>query len=150
MWREAGLSGTGQRAVGPLFEIHDATSGSGKAALFGFVGIPATQRNRLGQDAIVAASVHQLARIFGPKASAPQATLYKDWAADPLTATAWDAQAGEHPESGALAPVMGDWRNRLWLAGSEAARQDAGYLAGAIHAAEHEVSMIMNQLKSAP
>ena len=35
-WREAGLSGTAQSMVGPMPEIHDATTASGHAALFGF------------------------------------------------------------------------------------------------------------------
>jgi monoamine oxidase len=42
-WRDAGLSGTAQSFVGPLVEIHDATTASGKAALLGFVGVAADQ-----------------------------------------------------------------------------------------------------------
>ena len=38
-WRDAGLSGMAQSLVGPLVEIHDATTASGRAALFGFVGV---------------------------------------------------------------------------------------------------------------
>ena len=43
-WRKAGLSGTAQSFVGPLGEIHDATTASGKAALFGFPSIGADAR----------------------------------------------------------------------------------------------------------
>ncbi len=148
-WREAGLSGAAQSKVGPLVEIHDATSASGQAALFGFVGVPAAERARHGEAAVVAAAISQLTRLFGPEAATPQTTLYKDWASDPLTATSEDAQAGEHPESGRLVQVAGDWRGRIWLAGSEAARQDVGYLAGAVHAARYATSTIMNEMESA-
>jgi len=147
-WREAGLSGTAQSMVGPLVEIHDATTASGKAALFGFVGVPAGQRAKLGRDAIVEASIRQLAHLFGAEAGSPRATLFKDWAADPLTATDDDRQAGGHPISGGLAPVPAEWRGRIWLAGSEAGRRDAGYLAGAIEAAEYAVMQIMNKLET--
>lgn len=148
-WREAGLSGTAQSMVGPLSEIHDATTASGKAALFGFVGIPVRQRERVGRDAIIEASIQQLAQLFGPEAGRPHAALYKDWATDPLTATADDREAGGHPISRGLASVPGKWNHRIWLAGSEAGRRDAGYLAGAVEAAEYAVMQIMNKLEAA-
>lgn len=147
-WREAGLSGTAQSPVGPLVEIHDATSASGEAALFGFVGVPAAQRAQHGQAAVVEASVRQLARLFGPEAGSPRATLFKDWAVDSLTATADDAQAGEHPESGHVRQAPGEWQGRIWLAGSEAAHRDAGYLAGAVHAAADGVARIIKERES--
>ena len=109
-WRAAGLSGTAQSMAGPLVEIHDATTASGDAALFGFVGVPADQRAAFGRDAIIAASVRQLAQLFGPQAGAPRATLLKDWAADPLTATADDKQAGDHPVPTGQPWVGGEWR----------------------------------------
>lgn len=64
-WREAGFSGTAQSMVGPLAEIHDATTASGNAALFSFVGVTAQQRANLTDAAVIEASVQQLARIFG-------------------------------------------------------------------------------------
>lgn len=148
-WRQAGLSGTAQSAVGPLVEIHDATTASGKAALFGFVGLPAWQRAKLGTDVITQAAIEQLAQLFGPEAGLPRATLFKDWAADPLTATDDDRQAEGHPVSGGLAPVPVEWQHRLWLAGSEAGRRDAGYLAGAIEAAEYASMEIINRWERA-
>lgn len=147
-WRAAGLSGMAQSLVGPLSEIHDATTASGKAALFGFVGIPARQRAMIGQDAIVQASIRQLARLFGPEAGNPRATLFKDWAADPLTATEDDRHSGGHPIPGGLASVPAEWRGRLLLAGSEAGRREAGYLAGAIEAAEYAAMEVMNKLET--
>lgn len=149
-WREAGLSGTAQSAVGPLVEIHDATTASGKAALFGFIGIPAWQRGRLGTDAITQAATRQLAQLFGSEAGKPHATLFKDWAVDPLTATDKDRQVDGHPISGGLSPVPTEWQNRLWLAGSEAGRSNAGYLAGAIEAAEYAAMEIINRWEIAP
>ena len=134
-WRDAGLSGMAQSQTGPLVEIHDATTASGRAALFGFVGIPAAQRAQAGRDRIVAASIAQLGQLFGPRALAPQATLYHDWASDPLTATAQDRTAGDHPFGGLRGWSGAIWRDRLTLAGSEVAAQNPGYLAGAIEAA---------------
>lgn len=147
-WREAGLSGGAQSQVGPLVEIHDATTASGKAALFGFVGVPAAGRADAGQEAVIAAALRQLVQFFGPEASNPLATLYKDWAADPLTATAEDAVAGGHPYPGGLAAVPGDWHSYMLLAGSEAGRREPGYLAGAVEAAEHAVMEVMNRMEN--
>lgn len=133
--------------VGPLVEIHDATTASGQAALFGFIGVPAEQRAAFGSDAIIAASVRQLAQLFGPQAGVPRATLLKDWAADPLTATADDTQAGGHPVPTSQPWVGGEWRDRISLAGSETSRSEPGYLAGAVGAAERAVMEIVGRLE---
>ncbi|MCZ4093321.1 flavin monoamine oxidase family protein [Sinorhizobium psoraleae] len=144
-WRDAGLSGTAQSMVGPLVEIHDATTASGRAALFGFVGVPAEQRAAVGRDAIVAASVQQLAQMFGPQAASPRATLFKDWTDDPLTATA-DDRAGGHPSSDRRPWVNGKWRDYISLAGSETSLSEPGYLAGAVEAATRTANEIISRL----
>lgn len=70
-WRRAGLSGTAQSMVGPLAEIHDATTASGAAALFGFVGVSAEQRVAIGEKDLVRSCVEQLGRLFGLEATRP-------------------------------------------------------------------------------
>jgi monoamine oxidase len=136
-WREAGLSGTAQSFVGPMGEIHDATTASGKAALFGFLGVGADARASIGEAALTDACVAQLGRLFGPEALQPRATLLKDWAADPCTATPHDRSAGGHPHPSAAPWVTGAWQPRLSLCGSETSATEPGYMAGAIAAAEH-------------
>ena len=144
-WREAWLSGSAQSMVGPLVEIHDSTTASGQAALFGFVGVPAAQRRAMGQEAIVAAAVRQLVTLFGPDAATPTATLLKDWATDPLTATAEDAAPGGHPLPLDRPWVEGAWRDRLSLAGSETSDVEPGYLAGAVQAAERAAREVLER-----
>lgn len=134
-WRADGLSGMAQSRVGPLAEIHDATTASGKAALFGFVGLPARLRATMPQDDVIRGAVMQLARLFGPQAARPQATLVKDWAADRFTATAADIQTPAHPDVLRAAWVSGPWADRLTFAGSETSLTEPGYLAGAVEAA---------------
>ncbi|WP_018240725.1 FAD-dependent oxidoreductase [Ensifer sp. BR816] len=145
-WRDAGLSGTAQSMVGPLVEIHDATTASGRAALFGFVGVPAGERAAVGRDAIVAASVQQLAQMFGPEAASPRATLFKDWTDDPLTATADDRQASGHPSPDRRPWVNGKWRDYISLAGSETSISEPGYLAGAVEAATRTATEIISRV----
>ena len=143
-WREAGLSGTAQTMVGPMPEIHDATSASGAAALFGFVGVGAEARRAMGAEQLTAACVGQLVRLFGSEASMPRATLLKDWAADPLTATAADQVATRHPASEPIEWVTGAWQPRLMLAGSETSPSEAGYLVGAVTAAERAADTVIS------
>ncbi|MEL7361319.1 MAG: FAD-dependent oxidoreductase [Bacteroidota bacterium] len=145
-WREAGLSGTAQSLVGPLAEIHDATTASGAAALFGFLGTSAEQRATLGEAALVRACLDQLGRMFGAEARTPRATLLKDWAADPLTATAADQTRGGHPVPKSGGWVAGPWRERLELGGSETSPVEPGYLSGAVVAAERAVSAVLQKL----
>lgn len=139
-WRDVGLSGTAQSGVGPLVEIHDATLASGQAALFGFVGLDRPQRMAVGEEALAAAAVAQLVRLFGPMAGQPRATLFKDWTADPFTATELDMQAEGHPLPDARPWMTGDWARHVSLAGSETSASDPGYLAGALDAAERAVA----------
>ncbi|TDH59918.1 amine oxidase [Dankookia rubra] len=145
-WRDAGLSGMAQSTVGPLAEIHDSTTASGAAALFGFVGIPAEGRAAIGTEALTRACLDQLARLFGPAAATPGATLLKDWSAEPLTATAEDRRGGAHPLPRQGPWVTGAWRDRLCLAGSETSAVAPGYLAGALDAAERAVAQTLGRM----
>ncbi|MXN45704.1 NAD(P)-binding protein [Shinella kummerowiae] len=144
-WRASGLSGTAQSMVGPMVEIHDATTASGKAALFGFLGVAAEQRAAAGEDALKTACLAQLERLFGPQARNVTATLLKDWAADPLTATAHDLVASSHPVVQDDAWVTGTWQGRLSLAGSETSDSEPGYLSGAVTAARRAVANYLSR-----
>lgn len=145
-WREAGLSGTAQSMVGPMPEMHDATTASGRAALFGFLGVGADQRAALGEDALTRACLDQLARLFGPEALRPRATVLKDWAADPLTATDADRAASGHPAADPTPWVTGAWQARLALGGSETSPSEPGYLAGAVVAAARAVADTLQKM----
>ncbi|WP_286208810.1 FAD-dependent oxidoreductase [Azospirillum sp. A1-3] len=145
-WRDAGFSGTAQSMVGPMPEMHDATTASGEAALFGFLGVGAADRARIGEAALTTACLAQFARLFGPEAAHPRATLWKDWAADPLTATAADPSSAGHPAP-AESWVDGPWQDQLILAGSEVSPQEAGYLAGAVEASERAVQAVSRRLQ---
>lgn len=148
-WREAGLSGTAQSLAGPMAEIHDATTASGKAAQFGFPAIGADARSVMGEAALRRACLDQLARLFGPEALKAEATILKDWADDPLTATAQDRSGAAHPNASGEPWVTGAWRERLSLGGSEASPIEPGYMAGAVVAAERAVSEVMQRLDTA-
>ncbi|WP_097461468.1 flavin monoamine oxidase family protein [Mangrovitalea sediminis] len=134
-WRQQGLSGMARSMVGPLAEIHDATSAKGQAALFGFVGVPADVRQRLGPEALKHHCRTQLERLFGPQAGAPLDEHLKDWASDPFTATAADREPGDHPVATVdLSQVTGPWAGRMMLISSEAALEQPGYMEGALQA----------------
>jgi monoamine oxidase len=139
-WRDAGLSGTAQSLVGPLAEMHDASTASGRPALFGFLGVGADQRAVHGQEALTRACLAQLARIFGPMALEPRGTLVKDWTADSLTATDRDRGAGDHVVPRDVPWLAPPWMDRLALAGSETSPSEPGYLVGAVVAAERAVA----------
>ena len=147
-WRDAGLSGTAQSMVGPMSEIHDATTAAGRGALFGFLGVGAEQRAALGEASLTRACVDQLVRTFGPHAEHPRATLVKDWAADPLTATAADHVASGHPAPRTDAWVSAPWSDGLVLGGSETSPSEPGYLAGAVIAARQAVIATLRLLET--
>ncbi len=141
-WREQGLSGEARSALGPLGEIHDASTPGGSAALFGFVGVPARTRQALAPDALRAACREQLARLFGPQAAQPLSDYLQDWAQEPCTATPADFDsAGQHAVAPPSRAGEGPWRERLIGIGSEWSRQFPGYVAGAVEAAGEGVGL---------
>ncbi len=146
-WREKGLSGTAQSMVGPLSEVHDATTASGHAALFGFLGLAAEQRRSRKEDEIAASCIRQLAVLFGPEAAKPRATLFKDWSTDPLTATIRDRTSIDHPVVNRHSWVDAPWRDHVILAGSETSTSEPGYLAGAVEAAERAAASLVSRMK---
>lgn len=136
-WREAGLSGSASSRVGPLVEIHDASTFDGIGALFGFVGIDATTRIKAGENLIKQAAVDQLIRIFGEKAKTPIDVKLLDWSQEPLTATEADHQApSSHPQYGLPRAAKALDKFHWYFAGTEAAKENGGYLEGALEAAD--------------
>ncbi|WP_301584979.1 flavin monoamine oxidase family protein [Halomonas alkaliantarctica] len=142
-WREHGLSGEARSLIGPLGEIHDASDPSGHGALFGFFSVPASARKNSRENVLRQRCRDQLIRLFGPQAGTPVIDIIKDWAVEPLTATASDCQLGEHSTPPPASALEGPWQHRLTGIGSEWGQQYPGYLAGAIEAAERGVSGLL-------
>jgi monoamine oxidase len=145
-WRSAGLSGMAQSTVGPMGEIHDATTASGAAALFGFLGIDADRRQTAGTQLLTRACLEQLGRLFGDEARRPAATLLMDWTAEVFTAATDDRHGGAHPVPQRGPWVSGAWRDRLSLAGSETSATDPGYLAGAMDAGSRAAGEVLQRI----
>ena len=145
-WNKTGLSGQARSAVGPMVEIHDASSPGGHSALFGFIGIPARTRNVMPQEQLQALCRAQLVRLFGPEAGKPVAEFLKDWAQDPLTSVAQDLLNGGQ-YSFSLEPTFdtSPWAGRLIGIGSEWSPQFPGYIAGAIEVASSGVRTILQK-----
>lgn len=136
-WRDAGLSGDVMSRRGPLMEIHDASGPEGlPAALFGFLGIPAS--HRVGRSLeIEREALAQLTRLFGPDAGTPKSCTLQDWAFQPETATKDDlTPPSTHPDYHLPTRLSGLWNGRLQFAATEVAPEMGGYLEGALAAAE--------------
>lgn len=117
-------------------EIHDISMPGSRAALFGFLGVPASVRRTLPEAVLRMHCRAQLGRLFGERAAMPVAEAFKDWAMDTLTATEDDLEAnGQHPLAPPSGADGGPWQGLLTGIGSEWSPQFAGYLAGAVEAA---------------
>ncbi|MFK7857159.1 MAG: flavin monoamine oxidase family protein [Granulosicoccus sp.] len=147
-WREEGLSGDGFSQRGPLAEIHDASPQQGEFyALFGFLGISATDREGYS-DEVKKAAVDQLIRMFGDKAKNSVAVYYQDWALEPFTSTIAD----KIPQT-SLAPATelsaSEWGKRIIWSGSETANQHShsnGYLEGAVESGQRASRLVIDLL----
>jgi monoamine oxidase len=147
-WREKGMSGDAMSRHGPLAEIHDASGADGSpAALFGFLGVPASHR-RGNAAKIEALALDQLARIFGPEARNPLQTALQDWACDPLTATEADrTPPAGHPTYGLPHRLEGLAEGRLHFAATETAPEMGGLMEGALASAERVARLIIADMK---
>ena len=145
-WQKEGLSGSANSQVGPLVEIHDATTFEGKGALFGFVGIEANTRAKIGDDILKQAAVEQLIRIFGEQAKNPIDTKMIDWCQEKNTATIADSQAPQHhPRYGIPLEAKELSKHHWYFAGTEAAQENGGYLEGAIESADDVLDKLQEE-----
>ena len=147
-WKARGFSGTASSFLGPMMEMHDASTPEGSHALFGFMGLSAQARQALGQEALKQAALAQWARLFGAEALHPLAVHAFDWAQEALTATAadWEPPSG-HPAYGLPAGLNRYGDGRLLLAGTEVATGQGGYLEGALEAAQEAVNQVLRRAR---
>ena len=143
-WRDKNLSGQCFSRVGPLVEVHDASaSHNGHPALFGFIGVPYSTRSTVSTEQLKQACIKQLAYFYGDEVYAATGYFTKDWAADPYVANENDKTGpSQHPEfnySG-LSSQLANLNIRF--VGSEFAQQEAGYLEGAINAADTAINAL--------
>ncbi len=141
-WQADGLPGNAwiDHAQAMLCEVFDACGPEG-AALAGFCALDSARRAHfaLGRELLLDS---QMTMLFGALAADDamlRARFWQDWATEPQTCSpidaAEEAQAGRHPDYGDPRLAQPLWDGRLYLAGSETARQGGGYLEGALSAA---------------
>ena len=141
-WRDAGFSGDVISQLGPMSEIHDASSDSVGTesqafALFGFLGVAAAERNQHAQQ-LPNLIIAQLVTLFGDQAKTPINITIQDWANEPLTASKYDQNIpNHHPFNSWSSTIEPGWGGGLLWSGAEAASDHTnGYLEGAILASE--------------
>lgn len=141
-WRDEGLAGAAHSTVGPMVEMHDASTPDGRGAIFGFIGVPAQVRASVPHKDLLGACRAQLVRLFGPRAGQPMAETIQDWAREPFTATDQDQIASGHASAPSTSVSQGPWQGRLIGIASEWSPEFPGYVAGAIDAAERGIRIV--------
>jgi monoamine oxidase len=153
-WREEGLSGDVFSRVGPMVELHDAsTDGANDIdstyALFGFVGVPPSVRNQHESGVFEQHCLNQLADVFGEPARQPLHYYLKDWAQDTWVATEQDkTEAPSHPHIAISAYQSQLEVLNLSFVGAEYAQSEAGYLEGALISAQSAMNLIIERLRT--
>ncbi len=122
-WREKGLSGFVFSNIGPLAEIHDATTRT-KNALFGFVRI------KVDTDNYKKELIEQLQRVFDIEESEILAIHLVDWKREKYTSTKEDFNnMTAHPNYGIDTSKYGD---KVLFSSTEFSFEQGGYIEGAI------------------
>lgn len=147
-WRDQKLSGSAHSSVGPLAEVHDASSAEGSAALFGFIGLSVHVRKTIKDAELAQHCRHQLVRLFGNQAATPKSEFIKDWAKDSLIATEEDqSPAMGHPYPPMKSPDKSIWQNKIIGISTEFSPSYSGYLAGAIEAASLGIQTLFSKMQ---
>ncbi|MFT7411309.1 MAG: monoamine oxidase [Oleispira sp.] len=146
-WRDAGLSGQGFSRVGPMVEINDAcadninSDNKSPAALFGFIGVPAINRQSLDEKTMINACVAQLGKLFGAAALSPTSTHYVDWASNAFICSVADVPEPSQHANFEQTKFETELKNlNLGLIGSEFSQTEPGYIAGAIDHVNNQAS----------
>ena len=137
-WRESGLAGQAFSRVGPMVEIHDGSSAEDSGfALFGFIGLPPSVRSQFSAEQLKDQCITQLGDLFGSAALNVKASYLKDWAQDRWVATEQDiVESPRHAEFD-MQPYQNELESlQLHFVASEFAQSEAGYLEGALSAAD--------------
>ncbi len=122
-WKEQGLSGFVFSHVGPLSEIHDAST-KDKPALFGFLHPKHSTRD------IETQVKEQMKRLFADKSELITKIYCKDWKEEKFSSTKHDHQGlSEHPSYGLN---LSHCDEKLFFIGTETAYDNGGYLEGAV------------------
>lgn len=149
-WLEQGLSGDAVSQLGPMREIHDASSHPNDSnencyALFGFIGLPASYRKG-NEDEIKKAAIEQLVRMFGEDAAKPIDVVLQDWTQEPFTATEVDqSMSGGHATSSISNTTESTFDDRLIWSGTETADHRLGtngLLEGAVEASVRTLNLL--------
>ena len=135
-WRKKGLCGTAISLRGPLAEIHDASPNSGSTfSLFGFSGLDAKSRARMGRSEFIRQATAQLAVLFGDKAARPKAVYFQDWSNERFTASDADrTPQSHHPKYGLNLQLGSAWDGKLEFISTETSFSNGGLLEGALEA----------------
>jgi monoamine oxidase len=146
-WREDGMSGEVVATSGPLSVVFDNTSRDGDvASLVCFsVGGAARDLGRFSEAERRRVIVRSLEKWFGPRAREPVAYVDKDWVADEWTR---GCPTGFLPP-GVLAAYgsgLRDPEGPFHWAGTETAREWAGYMEGALEAGERAAEEVIARL----
>jgi monoamine oxidase len=135
-WRKKGMCGTAISLRGPLAEIHDASPDFGSTfSLFGFSGLDANTRARMGRSEFIRQSTAQLATLFGEKANQPKAVHFQDWSTEKYTANDADrSPQPHHPQYGLNLQLGSAWDGKLEFISTETSFSNGGLLEGALEA----------------
>lgn len=153
-WRDAGQSGNAfvtheQVVIGEIFDACDGAAGN--AALGGFLALSPELRESFSAG-LPLLMTSQIAQVFGA-ALEPSDQHYQDWATEPFTCSMRDRTSPRAEHADVANPMLRrvQWDGKLYLAGSETAARGAGYLEGALEAAQRvELSLNRGWAKAEP
>jgi len=132
-WKVQGLSGFIYSPLGPLGEMHDASTQT-QAALFGFLHTNASTEN-IEEDV-----KEQIRRLFPDKVKLISNIYFMDWRDEKFTSSKHDKKGlSIHPQYGLS---LNHFHKKMFFLGTETAYDNGGYLEGAIISAKNIATIL--------
>lgn len=132
-WRDPKLSGTVFCNAGPIVELYDHSDFADDAfALSGFIS---NEFHRLAKEERLDALLNQLVRYYGEQARNYITYEEQDWQNEEYTFTPYNTAVAPHQNNGHPFFRKSYLDGSLFLAGTETAAKNPGYMEGAVYSA---------------
>ena len=132
-WRDSKLSGTVFSNAGPVVELYDHSDFSDDAfALSGFIN---NEFRRLSKEERFELILAQLEKYYGSTVRDYISYHECDWQNEQFTFTSYDSYMAPHRNNGHPLYRQSYLEGRLYLAGTETAAKNPGYMEGAVYSA---------------
>ncbi|QSS97502.1 flavin monoamine oxidase family protein [Psychroflexus sp. ALD_RP9] len=143
-WSNDGFTGTifsNQQSIQELYQHYNKSG-------YGLVGFINQKFNNLSVINLKEKAIKQLVEYFGEAAKDYKEISILNWHNERLTTSKHNQNLIPHQTNGAKSLREPEWKNNLWFGASETAKENPGYMNGAVVRAEELAKLLLKKIKA--